>query len=324
MSNEICIICGEEAMNLSLCKDAKSWKTLYEATQIRNHQRSLSAPVGGNGFPTQPIKYHRERSKFTLKKGLESLRFTEDHGKKDTKNEKRRSVRDTTSSSSVILPSTCIVCKKDKYKAKTRTRGKLQSCCKFRADDTVRKNALAHVTTCSGMADVAEQILAMCSKDLISSEAKYHASCYKNFVRPCHDVGEIEISESVCNEADPLYEAVESYCRELLRSPRVVEFRSIRKVMSDKAGSPHVEVPPLTYKNLIRKVPTDFKGQLQQSANNALVYSCTLTIEDLVADNYKLKSKQESMKEFLDDEEKVTVKVAKTLKKLVNDHLPLM
>ena len=59
------------------------------------------------------------------------------------------------------------------------------------------------------MADVAEQILAMCSKDLVSSEAKikYHASCYKNFVRPCHDVSEIEISECVCNEADPLYEA---------------------------------------------------------------------------------------------------------------------
>ena len=315
-------------MNLSLCKDAKSWKTLYEAAQIRNHQTTLSAPVGDNGFPTELIKYHRGcRSKFMLKKSLESLRFTEDHETKDTKNEKRRSVRDTTSSSSVILPSRCIFCKKDKYKPKTRTREKLQSCCEFRADDTVRKSALAHVTMCSWMADVAEQILAMCSKDLISSEAKYHASCYKNFVRPCHDVSEIEISEYVCNEPDPLYEAVESYCRELIRSPRVVEFRSIRKVMSDKAGSLHIEVPPSTYKNLIRKVSTDFKGQLnfiQQSANNTLVYLCTLTIEDLVIDNYKLKSEQESMKEFVDDEEKVTIKVAKTLNKLVNDHPLLM
>ena len=30
------------------------------------------------------------------------------------------------------------------------------------------------------------------------------------------------------------------------------------------------------------------------------------------------------MKEFVDDEEKVTIKVAKTLSKLVNDHPPLM
>ena len=84
--------------------------------------------------------------------------------------------------------------------------------------------------------------------------------------------------------------------------------------MSDKAGSLHIEVPPLTYKNLIRKVPADFKGQLnfiQQSANYTLVYPCTLTIEGLVVDNYKRKSEQESMKEFVDDEEKVTIKVAK-------------
>ena len=146
-------------------------------------------------------------------------------------------------------------------------------------------------------------------KGPISSEAKYHASCYKKFVRSCHDVSENEISESVCNGADPLHEAVESYCRELIRSPRVVEFRSIRKVMSDKAGRLHIEVPPLTYKNLIRKVSADFK--CQQSANDTLVYPCTLTIEGLVIDNYKLKSEQESMKEFVDDEEKVTIKVAK-------------
>ena len=69
--------------------------------------------------------------------------------------------------------------------------------------------------------------------------------------------------------------------------------------MSDKAGSLHIEVPPLTYKYLIRKVPADFKGQLnfiQQSANNTLVYPCTLTIEGFVIDNHKLKSEQESMK----------------------------
>ena len=34
------------------------------------------------------------------------------------------------------------------------------------------KSALAHVKTCSGMADVEERILVMCSKDLISSEVK--------------------------------------------------------------------------------------------------------------------------------------------------------
>ena len=65
---------------------------------------------------------------------------------------------------------------------------------------------------------------------------------------------------------------------------------------------------------MVRKVYADFKDQLnfiQQSANNILVYPCTLTNEGLVIDNYKLKSEQELLKEFLDDEEKVTIKVAK-------------
>ena len=84
--------------------------------------------------------------------------------------------------------------------------------------------------------------------------------------------------------------------------------------MYDKVGSLHIEVSPLTYKDWIRKVSTDFKGQLffiQQSANNILVYPCTVTIEGLFIDNYKLKSEQQSRKEFVDDEEKVTIKVAK-------------
>ena len=33
------------------------------------------------------------------------------------------------------------------------------------------------------MSEVAQQVLAVCMKDLISSEAKYHASCYKLFVK---------------------------------------------------------------------------------------------------------------------------------------------
>ena len=53
----------------------------------------------------------------------------------------------------------------------------------FRADDRVRKSANLHVQMCTEMNDIAQEVLGLCSKDLISSEAKYHATCYKNFVR---------------------------------------------------------------------------------------------------------------------------------------------
>ena len=53
----------------------------------------------------------------------------------------------------------------------------------FRADDRVRKSANLHVQMCTEMNDIAQEVLGLCSKDLISSEAKYHVTCYKNFVR---------------------------------------------------------------------------------------------------------------------------------------------
>ena len=35
---------------------------------------------------------------------------------------------------------------------------------------------------CTEMNDISQKIIGLCSKDLISCEAKYHATCYKNFV----------------------------------------------------------------------------------------------------------------------------------------------
>ena len=49
----------------------------------------------------------------------------------------------------------------------------------FRADDRVRKSANLHVQMCTEMNDVAQEVLRLCSKDLISSEAKYHATVIK-------------------------------------------------------------------------------------------------------------------------------------------------
>lgn len=53
----------------------------------------------------------------------------------------------------------------------------------FRADETVRKCASLHNKHNTGMSAVAQEVIRICAKDLISSEAKYHSSCYKSFVR---------------------------------------------------------------------------------------------------------------------------------------------
>ena len=67
------------------------------------------------------------------------------------------------------------------------------------------------------MTDIAEEVLALCSKDLISSEAKYHASCYKSFVRICYDGTESGTPKCIDNPSYPLSEAVEEFCRKLIR-----------------------------------------------------------------------------------------------------------
>ena len=72
--------------------------------------------------------------------------------------------------------------KKSKYKPNTKTREKLHSVQEFRADDKVRNCATLHVQQSSGKSVVAREIIGICSKDLMSSEARYRASCYKNFV----------------------------------------------------------------------------------------------------------------------------------------------
>ena len=256
MTEECCIICGEHGTNLIECKDVKSWRTLCEADEIRQHQRVLAQEVTENGLPNE-MKYHREcRSTFARRRQLH--RIAKDPEKPVEENPRRRSERGNIGSNSVILPLYCIFCKKDKYRSKSKAREKLQSCSEFRADDTVKNSALLHVKSCSDMADIAEEVLTLCSKDLISSEAMYHASCYESFVRISYDGIESETPKSIDNPSDPLFEAVEEFCDKLVRSLRVVEFKTIKKVMSDEAEKLGTGLSSSSYKNLSRKMSTRF------------------------------------------------------------------
>ena len=72
---------------------------------------------------------------------------------------------------SPVLPNHCVFCKKEKYKPKSSTREKTRSCMEFRADDRVRKSANLHVQMCTEMNDVAQEVLGLCLKDLISRQA---------------------------------------------------------------------------------------------------------------------------------------------------------
>ena len=172
------------------------------------------------------------------------------------------------------------------------------------------------------MTDIAEEVLTLCSKDLISSEAKYHASCHKSFVRICYDGTESGTPKSIDNPSDPLFEAVEEFCRKHIRSLRVVEFKTIRKVMSDEAEKLGIELSSSSYKNLLRKISTWFKelNFVHQSHNNVLVYPNNLKVEDLILQNSKMKSELETINHSMRDDTASVIKVTKILHDTILAH----
>ena len=71
----------------------------------------------------------------------------------------------------------------------------------------------------------------------------------------------------------------------ILLNPHVVEFKMIRKIMSDEAQKMGIEILQSDYKNLIQKISNKFEELkfVQKSPNNVLVYPSTIKIEDLVS-----------------------------------------
>ena len=239
----ICIMCGEEDQNLTDCKDAKSWSTVHNAAVIRKYKAILDVAVDENGFPQITVKYHRScRADFTHKKSLQDRSTSSDAGT-SSENQTRKSTRNVSQgSSSVIEPDCCIFCKKMKYKAKSKTREKTHSCLEFRSDKKVRDSALLHIKKCTVMSEVAQQVLAVCTKDLISSEVKYHASCYKLFVKIIYSDEDNKNADENEDEDEmmDIYDAVYAFWENLLEFPRVIEFKTIGKVMMDQASKLNV------------------------------------------------------------------------------------
>ena len=68
------------------------------------------------------------------------------------------------------------------------------------------------------------------------------------------------------------------FCFDLIKSPRVVEFKMILKIMSDEPQKIDTEIPQSDYKNLIRKISNRFEELqfVQKSPNNVLVYPSTI------------------------------------------------
>ena len=205
---------------------------------IRNHKPILEASTESE-FPDNPIKYHRNcRAEFTKKRDLQVASKQSDDVLTRT-SAPRRTSRDGNqpSSSSAILSDQCLFCKKSKYKPNTKTREKLHSVREFCTDETVRACASLHVQQNTAMSEVALDVIGICAKDLISSEAKYHASYYKSFVRIIYSKTN---KAKTSNETDcllqPVYKAVYCLCEDLIANPEIIEYTAVKDLFVSKAS----------------------------------------------------------------------------------------
>ena len=91
------------------------------------------------------------------------------------------------------------------------------------------------------MTSVAQKIIGICAKDLISSETKYHPSCYKAFTRIVYTTHEKGVATGSAEDDDYgviniLYDSVFSSCKDLISESKVIEFREMQKVMPGEAN----------------------------------------------------------------------------------------
>ena len=185
----------------------------------------------------------------------------------------------------------------------------------------MRNCAILHVQQSGGQSDVARESIGICSKDLMSSE-----SCYKTFVRISYDikndeVNSTDVTESRYTELQLVYSEVYNFCEDLFANLRVVEFRVIKEVFINKASEHGANISESDKKNLTREV----KNMLPELCfvhyqyNKALVYPDTLPIDEVVLNNFMLKSELEAVKVVEKSEDDV-IRVARLLYYEVKSH----
>ena len=292
---------------------------------IRNHKPVLEASTESE-LPANPIKYHRNcRAAFTNKRDLQVANEPSDDAA--TGSAPRRSSRERNEVSSAILPDQCLFCKKSKYKPNTKTREKLHSVQELRADETVRTCASLHVQQNTAMTDVARSVIGICAKDLISSEAKYHASCYKSFVRINYSSSnEGQTPNETDNPLQPVYDAVNCLCEDLIANLEIIEYKVVKELFLNKARELGVTVSESDKKNLMRKVSNMFPeiNFVSYQYNKMLMYPNTLAIDKTILDFFELKTELESLKGPRNDDEKNVIQIARLINDEIKDLNPQM
>ena len=138
----------------------------------------------------------------------------------------------------------------------------------------------------------------------MSSEAKYRASCYKNFVKIMYKdevAGNMPSGQSEeDNNLEIIFEEVNKFCEELIKHPQIIEFKNIRKIVDEQAGKLDFQLPPSFHKNLLRKLKSSFPELklVQRWRNCVLVYPESLSADNLVLEYHNFSLDFEALKQY--------------------------
>ena len=124
--------------------------------------------------------------------------------------ELRSSIWEPPTKSTITNKPVCIFCDKvSKYAKGKDVREKLIQCIDLRADENIRKTALAKNDS---------KLLAIVSGDLVAAEACYHGTCYREYTRPKPEAG--TSSTLLFTSQDDEYPCTESAAYEKLFDSR--------------------------------------------------------------------------------------------------------
>ena len=107
---------------------------------------------------------------------------------------------------------------------------------------------------------------------------------------------------------------------------RVIEFKTIRKVMMNETSKLNVNIPESHYKNRVRKISATFKNVnfVYYQHNKVLVYPASLKMEDVVIQNYEMNCELQSMQCSASENENSVIKVAQLLHGEIKNQTPQM
>ena len=190
----------------------------------------------------------------------------------------------------------------------------------------MKTSALTHTRRCTSSSGVAEEIVGLCSSDLIAGGVKYHKSCYKLFLRISYQ-GESPPDEAGRHNEqgkaeELIHKAVYEICEDIIQHPRIVEVSTLREALINEATKQNINLTEATKKNLLRKILSQFDNlkSLTYNPNKVLIFPTTLQVEDLVVSNCEMHQELTSLKSLSANEiETDVIKAARLLNKEIKN-----